>query len=188
MTVCGGVTRLWLLYLLWSVLKAWITRGSDLDWKGEGCQLLETIFLQFNRNANWLRFFFEPEVCLCGHQMPCNRSLWFLQPRVKQQWREIQLKVFAHLFPGSKKRIGGRRGEWGQEMKIWWRRICGGHLNLFYPSLPSLRRRIRRTEAGEKILKIDLIYGERLQISDTNRKLAKAFLLFFGGCRAMVIA
>ena len=40
----------------------------------------------------------------------------------------------------------------------------------------------------EKILKIDLIYGERLQISDTNRKLAKAFLLFFGGCRAMVIA
>ena len=97
-----GVTRLWLLYLLWSVLKAWITRGSDLDWKGEGCQLLETIFLQFNRNANWLRFFFEPEVCLCGHQMPCNRSLWFLQPRVKQQWREIQLKVFAHLFPGSK--------------------------------------------------------------------------------------
>ena len=97
--------------------------GLDHPWKwfgleGEGCQLLETNFLQFNRNANWLRFFFEPEVCLCGHQMPCNRSLWFLQPRVKQQWREIQLKLFAHLFLGQNRELVAGEVNWDRKWKF----------------------------------------------------------------------
>ena len=63
--VWGGVTRLWLLYLLWSVLKAWITRGSDLDWKGRVASSLKLIFCNLTEMPiDWGSFSSRKFVCV----------------------------------------------------------------------------------------------------------------------------
>jgi len=60
-----GVTRLWLLYLLWSVLKAWITRGSDLDWKGRVASSLKLIFCNLTEMPiDWGSFSSRKFVCV----------------------------------------------------------------------------------------------------------------------------
>ena len=60
-----GVTRLWLLYLLWSVLKAWITRGSDLDWKGRVASSLKLSFCNLTEMPiDWGCFSSRKFVCV----------------------------------------------------------------------------------------------------------------------------